>query len=291
MRARHLLLPVATVLPLVPLLTTVPAARAEQEHVVTSVANGFVYFDLGTRDGAAVGRAVEVVGVGTIELDLCGEVICRGRLAPGMKEVARGMSARLAIHIGTGTTTPSASETAAPPSSASADTSTSNPPTSTTVPSKKKKKKPVIAAPAPNEVKPATTTPDGPVRMDAPPEGAAPPGYRRVSKPQPGQKTFGWLTLGTSYVIAAIAGPDDFVLSVPVAGPFLRLAIPDGAHKHGTEFLVIDGLFQAGGLGLLIWAYAQPKYYFLRNDIRKVFFHVTPVVASHTWGVAVEARF
>jgi hypothetical protein len=74
------------------------AARAEEEHAVTNVANEAVYFDLGERDGVHAGSSVEVLAadgvvVAVLKTNLCGEVICRaplptalaGRIQKGMR--------------------------------------------------------------------------------------------------------------------------------------------------------------------------------------------------------------
>jgi len=77
-------------------------ASSDEEHIVTTVANGVAYFDLGVRNGMHVGSRVDVLGsdgaiLTTVQTDLCGEIICRAQLSPTLVAIVkRGMRVRAA---------------------------------------------------------------------------------------------------------------------------------------------------------------------------------------------------
>ncbi len=80
----------------------VGAPPAGEEHIVTSVANGNAYFDLGLRNGLRTGVRVDVLRhdgklVTALVTDLCGEVICRAPVPAGLAEVVvPGMRVQMA---------------------------------------------------------------------------------------------------------------------------------------------------------------------------------------------------
>ena len=83
-----------------PSSVAVVVAETDEEHIVTTVANGAAYFDLGLRNGLHVGSRVEILGndgvrVTMLKTDLCGEILCRAQLSPTLVDVVkRGMRVR-----------------------------------------------------------------------------------------------------------------------------------------------------------------------------------------------------
>jgi len=304
MRLRRFVLPLCIALPLASLL--LGHVRADDDHTVINVVNDLVYVDLGTRDGALVGKAIEVIGGGKIKLDMCGEAVCRGKLPLGLKgSILKGMRVRL---IAPPSTTPTAT-TVEVPSSATSEPSTQPstsatehepPPPEPTTPPKKKKKAPkyevypVEKIEAPRELPPKLPYTEG---------SKAPDGYRRVTKSDGTLKALGWTTMGISFGLAVLVGGlDNLALAVPVLGPWIRLATPEyscsgggysyncSGRKESTTFLVADGIAQAGGLALLIAGYSTHHHYYLRNDIKEGVMLV-PMIGPSTYALGIVGSF
>jgi hypothetical protein len=220
------------------------AGAAEAEHTIVNVVNGLVYVDYGTRDGVAAGQKLEVVGIGIIRLEMCGEVICRAKIPSKLEGVlARGMRVR---PIGADTTptetapapstTPSPSpsitpsieppvaakkkkpptsiltnygpiETAPPTvieTSPSTETETSPSTTPTTEPTVVTKKKKKV--PASFWTPPAPEPTSAPARLDYVEGLAAPHGYRVVAREHQTAVRVGWATLGIAYGLSLLSG-------------------------------------------------------------------------------------
>lgn len=95
-----------------------------------------------------------------------------------------------------------------------------------------------------------------------------PDGYELESRLNKGLVIAGATTFGAVYLLTAVAGAvavDNSVnpsayepLFIPLAGPFVTIHTAD-ATATGTLALVIDGLAQAAGLGMLIGGLASPR--------------------------------
>ncbi len=106
-------------------------------------------------------------------------------------------------------------------------------------------------------------------------EGDAPPdGYRLDTRLRKGFIIAGATTFGATYLLsAAIAGAfvdgDDSAgfspLFVPVIGPFITTGTVD-ATAFGTFALVVDGLSQTVGLGMLIFGVTDEQKIWVRNE-------------------------
>ncbi|MBI2389082.1 MAG: hypothetical protein HYV09_05640 [Deltaproteobacteria bacterium] len=314
-------------------LATAPrSSRADDdEPIVTNVVNGLVYVSVGTRDGAAVGDQVAVLGeggapIGTIEFDLCGEVICRaklpsalaGKIVRGMRVMVRAEKAPAAVAPAGKPTAEPAPKAGEPPPKAAGEPGpapTSEPtPEAPPIPKKKKKSKevapPVAASPVPPpQVNPPTL---GDVLGGAPtsaiPEerpfhgGPVPPGYRVVRRSNDGLVRWGWIGLGVSYGLGAIVGlganNGGGWMALPVLGPWAYLAMreteaPNGysssSSDDGTAGVVMIGLGQGISALLLIIGYAGSKT--LVRTGSAVAMTVTPVVTRNTYGLGVTATF
>lgn len=257
------------------------SARAD-EHVVTQVINGFVYVSLGARDGAAVGMHVEIVGAAAeIELDFCGEVVCRGKLPAGAA-IDKGMTVRIVAPI---KTSPTDSTPSPPPVVVPA------PPTAVTPP-------PPIVEEFEPEPKPKATKKKPPARtgltldttlepyFQGPKEmrwkeGPVPPGYRVVDRPNDGLVKAGWWMFGVSYGLTATVGlgSEEYSLLVPAIGPWIYA----GMHsQQGSGAVVLSGLLQDVGALLLTFGYVGSKR-FVRQDLKVSF---APMIGRDVVGLA-----
>lgn len=200
-------------------------ARADDEHVVINVVNRLVYVSLGTRDGASVGEEIDVsadgVAIGKIELDLCGEVICRGKLPNSLSaKVKRGM----AVRISDPKTAPPASKPRPPPSPPPRDTSFD----------------------------------ERPARL--PYRTPVPYGYRVMRERIAPAVTVGWIGLGATYGISfllGVNGRDESALILPIFGPFLHAAT-NRTSDADVGYLVL-GIGQALSVAFLIAGYAGER--------------------------------
>jgi len=305
MRVRDLLFPAVGLLFAVPIASATP-----DEHIVVNVVNDFVYVDLGSRDGVTAGDRVELLGVGSIELDLCGEVICRAPVPTLLKgKVKKGMKVRVA---GTTAALPSVS-TVIPDVSETPEPSTIEP-----APKKKPPAKSASVSPSASSPEPETLA-----RLPYRKGSTAPPGYRLVSKHSDTTTTVGWTILSVSYGFAVLdaaltndsAKPSAFAsdrvissrwLYLPVFGPWILLGIADEhkctptgltyptfrceGRKISDTFLVVDGLAQAVGALTIVVGYLMRDTFYLRNDI-KAQVHVAPFVSANVSGLAITGTF
>lgn len=240
------------------------SARADDgDHPVINVVNGYVYVSLGGRDGARDGDRIEIVGsngvaVAVLELDLCGEVICRAPLPSGLAgTIARGMPARL--------------KKAAAPA-------------------------PVVPVRAPEP--PAKTTPsDEPVigPDTIPYRTPIPPGYELRRKRYSGAVTLGWIGMSVSYGITALVGlggdDDQKMLLLPVLGPLIYLAAVDDNYygKPEPAPYVLSSLLQGASLLSLIVGYSGEKTLVRIGSAASV--SIAPVLTRDSGYLGVVGRF
>jgi len=212
---------------------------------VINVSNGYVYVNLGTRDGVAAGERVEIVGddgvaIGFLELDLCGEVICRAPLATGLTggKIVRGMVARVAR------------------------------PTEGAPPSEEPDPKPEPVVPIKTPEPPSPKAPvaditDGPDTM--PYREPIPRGYEVKKKNYSGLVALGWVGMSISYGITALVGlggdrDADTALLLPVVGPLIFLASSSSSYsKPDPEPYILSTLVQGASLIALIAGYGGEK--------------------------------
>lgn len=104
--------------------------------------------------------------------------------------------------------------------------------------------------------------------------GQPPPGYRLGSEPRTGLWVTGVGLLGGAYLASFLAagtavseGEDDIApLFIPVAGPWITVRTADDGDELRVP-LVMDGLVQLAGLGLLIGGLAAQREVFVRSDV------------------------
>lgn len=121
-----------------------------------------------------------------------------------------------------------------------------------------------------------------------------PPGYHRVTRIRQGLVIGGALTFGITYLATALIGAaaSDIgkatcdtptscstgrsakLLLIPVAGPFTLLST---GWASADFFLVLNGLVQTAGVGMLIGGIAAPKTILVRNDLAKIEIKPTPM--------------
>ena len=94
-----------------------------------------------------------------------------------------------------------------------------------------------------------------------------PDGYRVETKRKPGLYVGGAVTLGGAYLLtvsaAAIVEPLDssvWPLYIPVVGPFIALGTTSYSSAGSSYLLVMDGLVQAAGLGMLVGGVVGKKW-------------------------------
>ncbi|HXI56327.1 MAG TPA: hypothetical protein VNO55_09725 [Polyangia bacterium] len=128
------------------------------------------------------------------------------------------------------------------------------------------------------------------------PEQPVPPGYHPETRMRRGSIIAGLITFGVPYLYSSLfaaAGEDANSSSlrplwVPVLGPFLEIA---NSHSAVADYaLVLDGLTQGLGAGLLIYGIAYPRTVLIRNDLAMV--QVTPMRLGRDGnGVGFVGRF
>lgn len=286
------------------------AMAADEDHVVTQVANGLVYVSLGTRDGVAAGQRIEVLDqskivVAALDLELCGEVICRAKLPADLAgRVLRGMlvrveqeappaasSAPVPPPITTAPVVPTASASvSAPEPAASAWEEPAAPP-----PVPKKKKKPQHAEytglTVDSVLAPMSAPPAGPAELPFR-NGPVPTGYRVVDRANTSLVKTGWWMFGISYglgsLVALGGARGSSVMLVPVVGPFIYAATDDSngyssSNDDAKVPAVVCGLGQGIGALLLGLGYAGTKK-FVREDVKV---SVAPMIGQGSWGLGI----
>jgi hypothetical protein len=123
-----------------------------------------------------------------------------------------------------------------------------------------------------------------------------PPGYHPSERIRKGELIAGLITFGVPYIYTSLAAAigDDAntskadALWVPVLGPFIELG---QSHSATLDYLlVIDGLAQALGAGLVIHGITSPRTLLIRNDLAMV--TVSPVRLGRDGnGVGLLGRF
>jgi hypothetical protein len=120
---------------------------------------------------------------------------------------------------------------------------------------------------------PPTVAQSGPRKITDWQEGEPiPPGYHPVSRIRTGLVVGGAVTFGVMYLCTALGGAiahdvgsrSGDLLFIPIAGPF---AVLSTGTATGDFFMVLDGLVQAAGVGMLIGGIAAPKTVLVRNDL------------------------
>jgi hypothetical protein len=154
---------------------------------------------------------------------------------------------------------------------------------------------PGYAAPAPVYIMPPPQqAPAGPRKITDWEEGEPiPAGYHKVSHVRVGLIVGGAVTFGVTYLLTALSGAlvsdvgnatncgtscsSAKPLLIPLAGPWIVLPNVTST-ATGSFFLVLDGLVQAAGVGMLIGGIAAQKTDLVRDDTAKVVVLPTPVV-------------
>jgi hypothetical protein len=113
------------------------------------------------------------------------------------------------------------------------------------------------------------------------PEQPVPPGYHPETRVRKGSVIAGLITFGIPYIYSSLIasiGEDANETSVrplwvPVLGPFLEIGY---SHSVTLDYaLVLDGLTQGLGAGLVIYGIMSPRNVLIRNDLAMV--QVTPM--------------
>jgi hypothetical protein len=154
------------------------------------------------------------------------------------------------------------------------------------------------AAPAPIYIMPPPQqAPAGPRKITDWEDGEPiPAGYHKVSHVRVGLIVGGAVTFGVTYLLTALSGAivadvgsipatgcktacsSAKPLLIPLAGPWIVLPNVTNSTATGSFFLVIDGLVQAAGIGMIIGGIAAPKTDLVRDDTAKVEVLPTPIV-------------
>jgi hypothetical protein len=140
-------------------------------------------------------------------------------------------------------------------------------------------------------------------------EGKPPPaGYHEESKVIKGLVIGGSVTFGTCYFLTLLAASvisednknswdsskrDDskaLPLFIPALGPFIGLATLDPS-SVGAGWLILDGVAQSAGLGMLIAGLTTHTKRYVRDDIMKVEWKIAPVVTGSHTGLGAVGRF
>lgn len=235
---------VASVLVIISAFAAASAYADNDDHVVINIVNGYVYVSLGTRDGAAEGDRLELLdddaAFGVLELDLCGEVICRAPLGKALAgRVMRGMSVRLPKK--------------AKPTKAKAEPA----------PVAKPKPASPTSAATPRGAAPSSSDAEPFVGPDVLPyRSPIPRGYQVERKPYSALVTVGWIGMSVSYGITALAGLDTeggAALLLPVIGPLIYVAnAPDFQQVEAGPY-VVSALLQGASLLALIGGYSGER--------------------------------
>ena len=94
-------------------------------------------------------------------------------------------------------------------------------------------------------------------------------GYHKVEKPRKGLAIAGGATFGGLYSFmlfgALLSGYAP--LAIPVIGPFTLLSESSSAAGFFNLLIVVEGVGQAAGLGMLIAGVASKKTVLVRDDI------------------------
>ncbi len=326
--------------PALALASTVSGARASQSdsasHVVVNVVNGLVYMSLGTKDGAAVGDRVEVIrpdGIvaGVLELDLCGEMLCRARLPAALAgKITPGLEVRGRVAAPSAPSAKPAAPIVAPPKPAPAPSSSPSPapsaapapsidttlddaqpvpteqPTPAAKPKKPAKPKPLPPQTSPLPPNPVGTVTEAPVeRPDRLPWTAGKPipeGYVLVRRSDDTLVRAGWVMLGISYgvsVLCALADKEHgSVLLLPLAGPFVYAALPEtretiGSYSYTQRKEIGTGVALALGAGQVAGAAMLFFGYRGQQQLwrKDLALHVAPVLTPGFAGLAAFATF
>jgi hypothetical protein len=128
------------------------------------------------------------------------------------------------------------------------------------------------------------------------PEQPVPPGYHPETRVRKGSVIAGLITFGIPYIYSSLIasiGEDANETSVrplwvPVLGPFLEIGY---SHSVTLDYaLVLDGLTQGLGAGLVIYGIMSPRNVLIRNDLAMV--QVTPMRLGRDGnGVGFVGRF
>jgi hypothetical protein len=141
-----------------------------------------------------------------------------------------------------------------------------------------------------------------PPTIEAWPEGAsAPPGYHWGSRSRYGAIGLGsglfgvpWLLGGAVWALEQTSAiPDAHVdwLLVPVAGPFIELAVASSPPTAVTVALVTDAVLQAVGMGLIVYGSAWPVPVLVRDDMGAVGVVPVPILGSDRVGLGLAGVF
>jgi hypothetical protein len=128
-----------------------------------------------------------------------------------------------------------------------------------------------------------------------------PHGYHPETRVRKGAVLTGALLFGIPYLYSAFAASvgsdvasssngknEAAALYVPVLGPFIETGVSSSATVN--YILVLDGLAQAAGAGLLIYGLVSPKTILVRNDLAMV--TVTPMhLGKDGSGLGLFGRF
>lgn len=132
-----------------------------------------------------------------------------------------------------------------------------------------------------------------------------PPGYRLTTESIRSLVVGGAICLGVGYSFMLLSAPvvaedrkdhgedpdDANMMMLPVVGPFLSIGAVD-SEGVGTSFLILDGLLQTLGAGMLIGGIAYPRKVWLRGDVAGVRYQVTPgLVGKNTPGLGLTGSW
>ncbi|MEO8841477.1 MAG: hypothetical protein ABI591_11720 [Kofleriaceae bacterium] len=168
---------------------------------------------------------------------------------------------------------------------------------------------PVYVAPLSQQTQttyvPQSVALSGPDEIDAEEGRRAPLGYTPVQRTRKGMLIGGGVTLGVSYMYAALfaaTGADEAnysydgtqatnryeALWIPVAGPFIEISQTDSA----TARLALAGLGTAQVIGavMLYYGLTTTKKVYVRNDLVGNL-SITPIAGNGASGMALSGRF
>ena len=147
--------------------------------------------------------------------------------------------------------------------------------------------------PAPGYYPPPGYAPPAPPETLPYKEGhPVPSGYHVEGRMRKGLVIGGAITFGVVYLLtlsAAVAAEDADALYAPVVGPFLQAAIVGedidrsdygGVAAVATVLLVINGVVQGVGAGLLIGGLASSKQVLVRDDLGAAPIQISPIMVG-----------